>query len=66
MENYEQLILASLKGNTPKEKYEQLQSLISKIVQIKTFFNGLKDTPDSAIIGDLRSIIDANYENINR
>ena len=66
MENYEQLILASLKGNTPKEKYEQLQSLISKIVQIKTFFNGLKDTPDSATIGSLRSIIDANYENINR
>jgi len=43
---------------------EQIANLKSKVCQATTFLTGLKDTPDSATIGDLRSFIDANYENI--
>lgn len=44
--------------------YEQISELKAKVSQATRFLIGLKDTPDNTTIGDLRSFIEAIYENI--
>jgi hypothetical protein len=72
MQNYEAMILNHFSG-TPREKYECLLALETEnarrkgtIEFIKTFFKGLKDTPDDATVGTLRSIFDAHEETLNK
>ena len=47
-----------------EEINEEIATLKAKISQATTFIEGLRETPDFATIGNLRSFIDANYENI--
>ena len=44
----------------------KLSDAMAKITQATTFLTGLKDTPDDATIGNLRSFIEANYTNITK
>jgi len=72
MQNYEAMILEHFTG-TPKEKYEQLLALqLENATQkgtiefVKTFFQAMKDTPDNATLGNLRTILDAHHETLLR
>lgn len=65
MENYEQLILVAIEGDTPRQKYENLKDMMANLTLAKRFIAGLKDTPDSADIKSLRSFINAHHKTIN-
>ena len=49
-----------------KKLNNELADAKAKIIQATTFLTGLKDTPDSSTIGNLRSFIDVNYTNITK
>ncbi len=63
MQNYEDLIMSELVGQSPKAKYEYLNRLTSwgikleaLVFQYNLLVEGLKDTPDDATVKNLRSV----------
>ncbi len=71
MQNFENLILENLRGNTPKEKYQnmitderELSKIKAKISQAETFLQGLQSSADSVNLGSIRSFINANAESL--
>jgi hypothetical protein len=65
MENYEQLILSIGKG-TPRQRFEFITSELARLEQARVFIKGLESTPDFVTLGELRSVISANFNNIYR
>jgi hypothetical protein len=73
MQNYDSLIWDELVGDTPKQKFEYLKKLqddrmllIAKVVSARSFMKGLVDSPPNTELIHLKSVIDANYENISK
>lgn len=64
MENYENLIIASCQGETPKQKYEWLIDQLTKLSVSKSFVSALKDTWDEASIKNIRNFIDSTHETL--
>lgn len=64
MTRYEDLIMSCLEGETPKEKYNSLNAILYKMENLRTLFKGLKETPDDAILANLRSFIDAYAKSV--
>lgn len=72
MENYEQLILGALNGDTPREKYEHLKQLISDRNMYQVLVFGLHEDATNPkvnnliLLRDLLSVIEAHYERLNK
>jgi hypothetical protein len=66
MAEYHCKMMNSYNINTDESVANEIATLKAKVSQAATFLTGLKDTPDSATIGGLRSFIEANYDNIVR
>ena len=71
MENYEALIMGTLSGYSPKDKYEYLKKLeqenldyIVKLNVTRLLLEGLAGTPDTAELLALRPFIEATYKHI--
>lgn len=68
MQNYEELIWDKLPGNTPKDRYDYLVAMEQDLIKYRaatnialTHFKGFKETPDTATVENLRSIIEVGY-----
>lgn len=66
MAEYHCKMMNSYNINTDESVHNEIATLKAKVSQATTFLTGLRDTPNSATIGDLRSFIDANYDNITK
>lgn len=64
MRNYETCIMEILEGDTPRQKYDSLIKMMANLQNLKTFFESLRDTPDSANLKNIRSFTDYYGESL--